>query len=179
MAILSVNQLVTELSKLNTPMYVMFVGLVGSGKSTIIKHIKDFAQFVVVSTDDIIQEQADQMGITYSQAFKKVSQSKVRREYNERLQDALYLQRNILVDQTNLMKSARQKKLRQIPDEYTKVCVIVSVSESEREKRLRDRAITTGKEIPQHVQEAMLKSYMTPSKDEGFDKILQVSGVLS
>jgi len=176
MAILNINHLTNELAKLEGPLYLMMVGLVGSGKSTIVKQLCEWDRFAVLSTDDIIEEHAKKMGLTYSQAFNRVNQKHVRQEFNLRLKDAVDCNHNIIVDQTNLMASARAKKLRQIPDHYTKVCVIVSVSEPVREKRLRDRELSEGKGIPDHVQSQMLRSYMTPSKTEGFDKLVQVQG---
>lgn len=173
----SVSSLFTELAKLPSPLYVMLVGLVGSGKSTLVEQLRGWNRgFVVLSTDDLLMEEAEKLGLTYSQAFGRVSQSLLKRRYNELLQDAVTLQRDILVDQTNLVASSRAKKLKSVSDTYCKVCVIVECDETERQRRLKARAEREGKEIPAHVQASMLKSYLAPHKGEGFDKILQVRG---
>lgn len=173
----STHTLFTELARCPAPLYVMLVGLVGSGKSTLVEQLRNWNRgFVVLSTDDLLMEEAQKLGLTYSEAFGRVSQSLLKKRYNETLRDAVELQRDILVDQTNLASSARSKKLKAVGDSYHKVCVIVECDEAERRKRLKLRAEREGKEIPEHVQAFMLKSYTTPSKSEGFDKVLRFRG---
>lgn len=174
MAIMS-HHLSNELARLPFPLYVMFVGLVGCGKSTIVKGLTEWRRFVVLSTDNLIDRYAEKHGITYSQAFKKVNQKDVKREYNAALARALEIGDSIIVDQTNLSASTRGKKLKQIPEKYTKVCIVLQLDETERQRRLKARGEATGKWIPDHVQAEQLRSYMTPSKSEGFDKIIEVN----
>ncbi len=53
--------------------------------------------------------------------------------------------------------------------------MVFDVPDQEIFKRLKDRMEKTGKYIPSKVIDDMASRYQTPTKEEGFDKIIRVS----
>lgn len=146
----------------------MLVGVPGAGKTTWIKNNKNNA--VVLSTDDYIEAVAAKQGKTYNDVFKDAmggATANLKRELNK----AVAADQDIIWDQTNLTVKSRRDKLKQIPDNYTKVAVFFSVPPD-----LRDRlASRPGKTIPDPVILTMIQQLTPPSKEEGFDEIINAS----
>lgn len=147
-----------------SPMYVMMVGLPGSGKSTMIKKLLHPVNYITISTDNYINIWANQQGRTYNEAFKDLI-GPAQENFNAELKDALSMKLNIVHDQTNLSVKKRASILNKIPNHYYKVACVVHCDESDRQIRLGNRP---GKTIPFDVDKQMIESYVMPTIGEGF-----------
>jgi predicted kinase len=154
--------------------FIVLVGLPGSGKSTYITQLQKRKSYVVISTDDIFEELAAEVGVNYTVAFKTFPYKDVEREMFVRLKQALSQKKNIIVDQTNMTTKSRARKLSLVPPSYKKVAVVFEVDPDELERRLSKRKDETGKSIPKNVVDSMRVSYQRPSKTEGFDELIDV-----
>jgi len=152
------------------PHFTMTVGLPGSGKSTWARLQDDT---VVVSTDEIFDEYAERDGITYTEAFNKYSFSQVEKEMKSRMNKAFAEDKNVILDQTNMTIKSRSKKLKDVPKHYTTRAVVFELDDTELFKRLRRRAMLTGKEIPPAAVYRFKKSYEPPSE---FDEVITING---
>ena len=153
----------------------MLVGVPGSGKSTYIAKLKEEKPWVVLSTDDLLDEVATKNGLSYSEAFAKHYKS-VETQFFQNLKTAINAGKDIIIDQTNISPASRAKKLRLFPSTYRKTAVVFHVDDDDEElqRRLDKRAKETGKVIPAHVVANMKKSFVEPSKSEGFSEIIHV-----
>jgi predicted kinase len=146
----------------------MLIGVPGAGKTTWIKNNKGNA--VVLSTDDYIEKVAAKQGLTYNDVFKDAMGGAVH-NLKLNLKSAIANDRDIIWDQTNLTVKSRRDKLKMVPDNYRKVAVFFSVPND-----LRDRlASRPGKTIPEPVILTMINQLTPPSKEEGFDEIVNAS----
>lgn len=152
------------------PTLWMLVGVPASGKTTWLRDSAiDWNRTTLLSTDNIIEREAAALGKTYNDVFKKVIKQATR-EMNQRLQQAIADNRDIVWDQTNLTPDSRKSKLEKIPSTYSKVAVYFPVPNTrEWQRRLNSRP---GKIIPQHVLVSMGQGFTMPSQAEGFDKII-------
>jgi len=162
-----------------TPWVMMLVGLPGSGKSTWIKNCqKDIFEymgldFVVLSTDDYIEEKAKQEGKTYSEVFKKYIDEAGAHMFEE-LRSAIEDNRSVIWDQTNLTRKSRASKLAKFPKHYNKIAIVFCTSDEELERRLKERGEKTGKVISLEIIQSMKNQFELPSKDEGFDDVMSL-----
>ena len=153
---------------MTNPLFIVLVGLPGSGKSTYVKlFTENDPTTVVVSTDGIIENFAAHHGKTYDDVFEeaikpatKLAQSKMDLGFKARS--------TIIVDQTNLGMKKRKKLLSQVPEGYTKVARYFEIDEGLRQQRLLGRP---GKTIPAHIDANMRESYVRPAAHEGFDDV--------
>jgi predicted kinase len=161
-----------KLNDIKPKIYIM-IGLPGSGKSTWIRtHLKN-EDFILVSSDDIIDTIAAEQGITYSEAFKS-SIGFATGEMKRIFDDAVKQNKNIVWDQTNVSKKKRKGILNKVPNNYKKIAVVFETEDAVIAQRLKTRAEETGKHIPSHVVDSMAKSWQSPTKEEGFDEIIKV-----
>jgi tRNA uridine 5-carbamoylmethylation protein Kti12 len=157
------------------PIYIVLVGLPGSGKSTFAEELLDCwsedADYpATVSSDMMIEAYAANHNITYSEAFaiptvvkNAINHAKITRGI------ALKNNLSIIHDQTNLSAAKRIKLLADVPDNYIKACVVFQCEEEERQRRMSQRI---GKVIPAHVDNFMKSSYEAPSIEEGFNYVV-------
>ena len=153
---------------MTNPLFIVLVGLPGSGKSTYTKTtFVGRADVAVISTDGIIENFAEHHGKTYDEVFAeaikpatKLAQSKMDLALKSRM--------TVIVDQTNLGLNKRRKLLSQVPEGYTKIACYFEVAEELRQQRLKGRP---GKTIPAHIDAQMLASYVRPETHEGFDGV--------
>ena len=148
------------------PNFVVMVGLPYSGKSYVANSLGLFKTYAKISSDDLVHMKAKELGLSYNQCFNDVvgwAQDKAER-------DMLYLLsigKDIILDQTNLTRSSRKRKLELIPQGYKSFCIVVPSPASEIvEKRMKERSSHS---VPMSVMDTMLKLYEEPSLDEGFD----------
>lgn len=161
---------------MNTPELIVMVGLPGSGKDYWIeKLLKDNPnkKYHVASSDAIIEAIAAQQGKTYTDVFDAASKVAMA-QMNSEVAEAIKRRENIIWNQTNMAAGKRAKILSQFPKEYIKKAVVVTTDPDVHRYRLKQRADTTGKHIPDFVMKSMRDSYVEPTKAEGFDEIIHV-----
>lgn len=156
-------------------MFIM-IGVPGVGKSTftslLTKALPD-RTFLVGSTDDLIDQYAAEHGETYSEAFKHLNFKQLNRQMNDNIAAGIAAGVDVLVDRTNMSKKSRKPFLAMAPN-YEKIALNFTVDDRVLVERLRHRAETTGKSIPDFVVRSMFRSYECPSRDEGFSQVVEI-----
>lgn len=151
------------------PICYIFVGVPGSGKSTFANEVMSFGKMGYASTDEWIDLIAQKSGMTYNEAFKDNMPDAI----TQMLENVkLYIANNesFIWDQTSVTVKSRRKKLVMIPNTYRKIAVVFRTPDAEElQWRLNSRK---GKTIPPHVMKSMIESYVEPTLEEGFDKIV-------
>jgi predicted kinase len=164
------------MSNAEQPSVVVMVGLPASGKSTARAAAvasgasADSFQY---STDDILDRIATDTGLAYDVIFTDYIKEATT-EANECVGEAIKNGRSVLWDQTNMSAKKRQKVLNIFTADYRKECVCIlppftAEQQIELERRVSSRE---GKSIPKFIMTSMLKSFVLPSLDEGFSRVL-------
>lgn len=155
---------------------IMMCGIPCSGKSTYIRNGTDgtnaFDEYVILSTDNYIEEYAKANNKTYNEVFDEVIDEATTRMYQD-LELAIQRGKSIIWDQTNVSRKSRIKKLKKIPDTYTKTVVVLPITIEEAIVRNSQRA---NKFIPRSVLSRMYHQFEMPTEDEGFDAIMTHDG---
>jgi len=152
---------------IDPPLYVMLVGVPGAGKTTFRETM--FNQgYKVYSSDLEIEKLCKELGKTYNELFADYYIECVEKAENV-LDEALEKGYDVVDDHTNLTVASRQRRLRVIPDYYTKIAIVFNPPpEDEYRRRLASRP---GKVIPEPVIKNMLESFTAPTTKEGFDYV--------
>lgn len=168
---LIVPQIGRRLEALSGPWALMLIGLPGSGKTTFIERLNKYLDKkpIVLSTDNLIEARAKAEGKTYTEIFNQVSFKVFKTEMEWQAGNARAAGECVILDQTNMgSKSRRDKLMPFIKAEYTCISLGFDVPMSVLSERLKHRAETTGKVIPEHVIKQMLSGYSPPTTAEGF-----------
>ncbi|KAM3371321.1 hypothetical protein ACQJBY_018612 [Aegilops geniculata] len=164
---------------------MMMVGLPASGKTTWAeKCVRDKhpeKRFVLLGTNLAL----DQMKVpgllrknNYGERFDRLMDHATQ-IFNTLLDRAAKIPRNYILDQTNVYKSARIRKLRPFAN-YYKIAVVVFPSPSELNSRAAKRFQEMGKDVPAEAVDQMTANFVLPlSKDvpgskEPFDEVIFV-----
>ncbi|XP_058749852.1 uncharacterized protein LOC131622844 [Vicia villosa] len=163
---------------------MMMVGLPASGKTTWAeKWVKDHPEkrYVLLGTN-LILEQMKVPGLlrknNYGERFDRLM-DKASKMFNVILSRAANIPRNYIIDQTNVYKNARKRKLTPFVD-YQKVAVVVFPKPEELKSRSEKRFKEMGKEVPVDALNNMIANYVLPRSkdlpysDEYFDQVLFV-----
>lgn len=150
---------------------IYLVGIPASGKSTYIK--EHYPNHIVVSNDLIVERYAKLWNTDYNTAWKKLSFKTVNNETRAIFEWAIENNCSIVIDNTNLTPKARRKYK---TNNYKKIAIVFSISDNEHNKRIEKRKNETGKLVPYDVVENMKRSFVYPTKEEGFDEIIEIKG---
>lgn len=151
----------------------ILVGPPAAGKSTWIQ--KEFqGECHVVSTDDIIQEIADDEGKTYNEVFQKYIKAAEAIMWQEfdRMINGDYSP--IVIDRTNMNVKARVRFFERLRNFHKghgyklHAVVFPKPDDVEHARRLNSRP---GKTIPPEVVRSMLASFQMPTEAEGFESV--------
>jgi len=151
------------------------VGLPAMGKSTLVEGMWKDTDTFVYSTDDLIEAAAKELGSTYNEVFETLIKS-VTEAANAALDVAVKRRQDIIWDQTNLSVKKRSSIIKKFTKtDYQVRCVCIVPPEAGHISDLKDwkyrLAARPGKTIPDEVLSNMYKSFVLPSKEEGFDMI--------
>lgn len=152
------------------------VGLPGVGKSTITEQIlKDEKNAIYLSTDYFLEEIAKEKNITYNKAWKDYGKD-AEKKFTALLKSSINKGDTLIWDQTNVVKSARIKKIKPLIEKgYVVIALTFEIPEDEWKKRIEKREKEGGKVIPQFVINNMKKTYERPDYDEGFSEIFIIN----
>jgi predicted kinase len=146
--------------------YVM-VGVPGSGKSTWIKNQFWVDDCVIVSSDQLIEAEAERQGKTYNDVFKDYINTAISLMLDQVIA-AREEGKDIIWDQTSVNVKSRRKKFKMLPD-YEHIAVVFDTpSSDELAKRLDSRA---GKSIPWEVVNSMIDTFEMPTEEEGYKEV--------
>lgn len=160
---------------------LMMVGLPASGKTTWAENwVKSHPEkrYMLLGTNLAL----DQMKVhgllrkgNYGERFDRLM-DRATNIFNTLLARAAKIPRNFILDQTNVYKSARKRKLRPFVD-YRKIAVVIFPPPQELKIRAKKRFKEMGKEVPPEAVNEMLANYVLPTSkdmrgsDEFFDEV--------
>ncbi|GKS67856.1 hypothetical protein YTPLAS73_14030 [Nitrosarchaeum sp.] len=158
------------------------IGVSGSGKTTWVNAHKEY---VACSTDFIIEELSDIMGISYAQAFDYIQNKKkfdyITTKFFEKIHDCILNDRDFVIDRTHLKRHVRISlinELKSFAKEHGKNLDVYAVSfelpKNTIFKRLKNREKKNGKSIPKEVILEQINSFDIPTLDEGFSAIKRI-----
>ena len=158
------------------------VGVSGSGKTTWVNSHK---QYTVCSTDSIIEELANRMGVSYTEAFEYVQNKKkfdyITQKFFEKIRNCILNDEDFVIDRTHLKRHIRISlinELRTIAAENGRHLELSAISFEIPEKiifeRLKKREKKTQKIIPKQVIYEQINSFNVPTNDEGFNFIERI-----
>ncbi|XP_010922010.1 uncharacterized protein [Elaeis guineensis] len=161
---------------------LMMIGLPASGKTTWAeKWVKEHPEkrYVLLGTNLAL----DQMKVpgllrkqNYGERFERLM-NHATRIFNTLLARAAKTPRNYILDQTNVYKSARNRKLKAFVN-YRKIAVVVFPSPNDLRFRAEKRFKEMGKEVPAEAVNEMIANYVLPmtknmhGSNELFDEVI-------
>lgn len=149
---------------------ILLCGIPTSGKSTYVKTLLSQPHrenLVVLSTDNYIQNVAEEQGKTYNEVFQDHISAATEFMW-EGLQFAVHEGRDIIIDQTNLTRKTRKTKTSRVPKHYQRKAVYFELSLKEALERNKHRE---GKFIPESILKRMYHSFEIPNNTEDFETI--------
>ena len=153
------------------PTVYVLVGVPGSGKSTWIQNQIWALGLTVVSTDALVEQEAQRQGKTYSEVFDKYMPTAVKL-MAEQVVQAREAGHDIVWDQTSTTVASRRKKFAMLPNYHAVAVVFPTPDPEEHQRRLASRP---GKTIPWNILNGMVSGFQMPTLEEGFDEIWTAS----
>ena len=162
---------------------IIMVGVSGSGKSTWVNSHKEY---IVCSTDSIIEQLAEKMGISYTEAFNYIQNKKkfdyITTKFFEKIRECILNDKDFVIDRTHLKRNIRISLINELKTfaiENGKHLELFAVSFELPTniifERLKTREKKTGKSIPKEVILEQINSFNIPTLDEGFDSIERIT----
>ena len=102
----------------------MLIGVPGAGKSTWIANQLWVNDCVYISSDQLIEEEAQRQGKTYNDVFKDYVNTAISLMLEQAV-SAREAGKNIIWDQTSVNVKSRKKKFQMLPD-YEHIAVVFS-----------------------------------------------------
>ncbi|GER48171.1 heterogeneous nuclear ribonucleoprotein U-likeprotein 1 [Striga asiatica] len=168
-------------SNINDCEVIMMVGLPASGKTTWAeKWVKEHPEkrYVLLGTN-LVLEQMKVPGLlrkgNYGERFELLM-NRATKIFNTLLSRASKIPRNFIIDQTNVYKSARKRKLKPFAD-FMKIAAVVFPRAEELKFRGDKRFREMGKAVPDEAVNEMLVNFNLPTSkdmhmaDEYFDQV--------
>jgi len=161
---------------------IIMVGVSGSGKSTWVNSHKEY---IVCSTDFVIEQLAEKMGISYTEAFNYIQNKKkfdyITTKFFEKIHECILNDKDFVIDRTHLKRNIRISLINELKTfaiENGKHLELFAVSfelpKTTIFERLKNRE-KTGKFIPKEVILEQINSFDIPTTDEGFDAIERIT----
>jgi len=160
------EQMKKEKVKVDQPVVEFLIGLPCSGKSSYRNNKSDYK---VICRDDIILSLGE--GKAYEEAYRTVPEGKVNEELDKAMKLAVKNKEHFIMDQTNLVKSSRLKKMNQMKGYYKRAVLFIEELPVIYERN-RVRSEVENKFISDEVFYRMMTSFYPPSFEEGFDEIV-------
>jgi predicted kinase len=162
---------------------IIMVGVSGSGKTTWVNSLKGY---VVCSTDSIIEQLAETMGVSYTEAFNYIQSKKkfdyITTKFFEKIHECILNDKDFVIDRTHLKRNVRISlinELKTFATEHGKNLELFAVSfELPKNiifERLKNREKKTRKSIPKEVIFEQINSFNIPTTDEGFVSIERIT----
>ncbi|KAL3624943.1 hypothetical protein CASFOL_031611 [Castilleja foliolosa] len=157
---------------------IMMVGLPASGKTTWAeKWVKEHREkrYVLLGTN-LVLEQMKVPSLLRKNKYSDLLMDRATKISNALLTRASKIPRNFILDQTNLYKSARKRKLKPFAD-FIKIAAVVFPKAEELKIRFDKRSKEMGKEIPAEAINKMLANFTLPMQkdmhmtEEYFDQV--------
>eukprot|EP00250_Pteridium_aquilinum_P003933 c14196_g1_i1 orf=194-2332(+) len=149
---------------------IMMVGLPGSGKTTWAERwVREHPEkrYMLLGTNLAL----DQMKVpglmrkrNYGERFERLM-DRASKIFNQLMSTASRTSRNFIIDQTNVYRNARVRKLKPFRN-FRKVAVVVFPNPEELKWRTRARARDMGKEVPEEAFNEMLANFVLPTSKE-------------
>lgn len=160
----------------NMPVCYMMVGVPGSGKSSAIAQLKsEMPHLKTVSSDEYIDKIALKQGKKYSEVHCE-NVDDATKWMNAQIQSFIKNKVDFIWDQTNVVQTARLKKIRNLKaNGYEITAITFEITREELQKRLTRREKETGKYISVKIVEKMIEEYVRPDYSEGFSLIVLIS----
>jgi adenylate kinase family enzyme len=158
------------------PVFIMFCGLPGSGKSSMSRALKSVMPVIEEDgyLDDLVKSGAYQ---TYREAWLEKGQEAIdvcsEKLTSHARRDGSWDNRfpvDFVFDGINLTVEGRKNILALFPN-HKRIAVYWDYPLQVIHARLRARQKRTGKEIPFSVVEEMKENYVFPTVEEGFDEV--------
>lgn len=149
---------------MSKPLFVMMMGLPGSGKTYSANILADgWNDVVVLSSDDVREELCPG---DYSKEANKIVFTSLKERTNKYLSKG----KGVFYDATNLSKKRRIQALNDISVPCVKICIVCLRSYEDCVEADRDRDSSVGAEVLMK----MYKSFEPPHSSEGWDDIILV-----
>lgn len=148
-------------------MFIMTVGVPGSGKSTYFKEMKDKENWVHVSSDDIRAE-------LFGSAQDQEHNQEVFQEMRKRSAEAIRQNKNVYYDATNIIRKKRKNFLKDMKNVaqghfYSFKCALFA----EPVWICKERNAQRDRKVPETVIERMVRQFQVPAYSEGWDDIIR------
>ena len=166
------------ISELKQPYVVLLIGPPMSGKtyevSKILEELPEH-NIEVLSNDETLLEVYGSRD-NYNEAYKNVSQKKLKMVFNKEFLDANKDKRNVIIDMTQMRSKRRKTNLKYFTSDYYKLGVIFPIlSDEEYVMRNEKRTIEEHKNISMGIVKNMINTYQVVNEeDEGFDKVISL-----
>jgi len=158
--------------KWDNPYILVLVGTVLSGKSTWIKN--NYSGMNVISRDEIILQLSKIED--YNLAFRSVDGKEVDKLLLKKFIEANQTKTSTIVDMTNITKKRRMKTLSYFSPDFQKIAVVFPIlTPGEYQIRNKQRALQENKWVSTGVILDMIQSFETPTLDEGFNQIINIT----
>ena len=160
----------------NKKFLILLIGHPLVGKSTFIKNKLNNLDFNLISRDNIILELSSTN--EYNKAWDEVNHKEVDHILNERIDNSIINNESVVIDMTNLTKKRRKGFINRF-NGYYKVGILFDILPSDEIKsRNEKRNNEESKYINESIINTMISSYQIPTKEEGFDKIINVNKII-